>query len=352
MKALQPRTVWVDNIRVAATLAVIIVHVATPPVFTQYDPHGISNTNWWIGNIYDSFCRFCVPVFVMLTGALLIPQRTTLREFLNKRLKRILTPFIFWSLIYLLFNFGLMFRDKGSAALTDLLPWVVTQLTHGVAPHLWYVYMILGIYLFIPIIQPWLITASNKAILFFLGFWILTIIIGQKNIISTVYPLDFRYFSGYLGYLVLGYFISARMSVHTKTRYIAIGVFLLGFLATLWGTYFNTYASGQFSHRFYEYLTINVFLESASLFVIFSSYNPIGHETGIFIKARTIVNKYGYGIYLAHLLVLSLMTHFKIDYSLLTPIVGIPLTALICMLLTCSLVYLLSKLPYGKYISG
>jgi surface polysaccharide O-acyltransferase-like enzyme len=352
MKALQPRTVWVDNIRVVATLAVIIVHVATPPVFTGYNKHDASNTDWWVGNVYDSFCRFCVPVFVMLTGALLVPQRTSLSEFLNKRLKRILMPFIFWSFIYLIFNFGLKFRNIGSQAFTDLIPWVLSQLLHGAAPHLWYVYMILGIYLFIPIIQPWLITANNRTILFFLGIWIFTIIVGQQNLISTEYPLDVRYFSGYLGYLVLGYFISERISVNTITRYIAIIAFLAGFIITLSGTYVYTNATGHFSHRFYEYLTINVLLEAASVFVIFSSYKPAGYKSAILMKISTLINRYGYGIYLAHLLVLSVMAHFKLNYLLFTPVVGIPLTALICLLLTCGLVYLLNKLPYGKYISG
>jgi surface polysaccharide O-acyltransferase-like enzyme len=98
------RSLWIDNARVIATLAVIIVHVATPGVVTDYKTAIDLRSGWSIANAYDSISRFCVPVFVMLTGALLVPQTISLRDFINKRFKRLLMPFLFWSVVFCFFT--------------------------------------------------------------------------------------------------------------------------------------------------------------------------------------------------------------------------------------------------------
>ncbi|MFD1256001.1 acyltransferase [Mucilaginibacter terrae] len=352
MKETNTRLVWIDNVRVIATIAVIMVHVATPAVFTQYNPNSASNTVWWIGNMYDSLCRFCVPVFVMLTGALLLPQTISLSNFLKKRLNRIMLPFLFWSSVYIVFNLALKFRDEGSqVAMHNIGHWLILQLTQGAAPHLWYVYMIIGLYLFIPIIQPWVSIASNKAIIYFLGIWFITLLFHQQKLLSVTSPLDLSYFTGYIGYLILGYFIAERLVISKAILYCAIILFITGVAATLAATYLYTYNQGSFSHTFYEYLTLNVLFAAIGIFIIIKNQQGELRNNAI-NTVRDFVSRYGYGIYLSHLLVISILSHFKIDYSLITPVIGIPLTTLICLLISAALVYIVNKLPYGKYISG
>jgi surface polysaccharide O-acyltransferase-like enzyme len=352
LKETNTRSVWIDNVRVIATIAVIMVHVATPAVFTKYSPNSSGNSVWWIGNMYDSLCRFCVPVFVMLTGSLLLPQTISLSNFLKKRLNRILLPFLFWSLIYLFFNLALKFRDEGTqVAIQHIGPWLLSQLTQGTAPHLWYVYMIIGLYLFIPVIQPWVSKASNIAILFFLAVWFITLLFHQQTWLNANSPLDLRYFTGYAGYLVFGYFISERLVISKAILYSAILLFVTGVALTLAGTYIYTHDQGTFSHAFYEYLTFNVLFAAIGIFIIIKNKQTTSNSDAL-SKVRTIVSRYGYGIYLSHLLVISVLSHFKIDYSLIAPLIGIPLTTLICLLISALMVYIINKLPYGKYISG
>ncbi len=347
MKHVDDRSVWIDDIRVVATLAVIVIHVATQSVFTQYN---VNNLAWWVGNVYDSFCRFCVPVFVMISGALLLPQGMSLGQFLQKRLNRILLPFLFWSMVYIMFDLVLKVRDE-HGSLPNLSSWLFRHLAEGAAPHLWYVYMLAGLYLFIPIIQPWVANASNKAILFFLLIWFLTVIFGQQEEIKVNSPLDIRYFSGYVGYLILGYFIAHRAVVRSTVLWGAVLLFITGAVVTAWGTYISTAQKGAISHEYYEYLTVNVVLASVGIFILFKA---IG--TGRSFKEPGAVSKfigrYGYGIYLSHLLVLSILAHFGINYSLITPVVGIPLTSVICLVISAAIVYIINKLPYGRYISG
>ncbi|WP_158828565.1 acyltransferase [Mucilaginibacter lacusdianchii] len=351
MKETISRTGWIDNIRVIATIAVIAVHVSTPPVFTMYHPNGADNTAWWIGNAFDSLFRFCVPLFVMITGGLLLPQQIGFTAFLKKRLTRILLPFVFWSLIYIGYNLALNIRDHGFGVFHYLPSWVFAQIVQGAAPHLWYIYMIVGIYLFIPIVKPWVTQASNKAILFFLGIWLMVTIVTQQQLVKLDSPLDLRYFSGYMGYLILGYYLSDRLAITSKVRAVAALMLIAGYVITLAGTFFITKSNGHFLHTFYEYLTFNVILTSAGAFILIKGYTSYSGNS-LYTKLRDVISRYGYGIYLGHLLVLNIMSFFRIDYSFITPLIGIPACTMLCLGVTCAIVYLLNKLPFGKYVAG
>ena len=344
------KTNWVDDIKLVATLGVIIVHVASPAVFTEYNSFSNTNTTWWIANFYDSFCRFCVPLFIMVTGALLLPQEINLKLFLQKRLKRILLPFIFWVIVYTAFNLSLMIRDEGFAAFENIGLWLYAQLIQGPSIHLWYVYMIIGLYLFIPIIKPWVQQANNQAILYFLGIWLFVVIINQLKIVTISSPFDVRYFSSYLGYLVLGYYLAHRVTITKTLKNLSIIIFILGFLATLTGTYLASQQKSFFSHDFYDYLTLNVILASVGMFLFIKSWKPNEDKTS-YTTFRSFINKYGFGIYLGHVLVINILSYFGIDYCLLTPWLSIPLVALVCLILTCVMIYILDKLPYGKLIA-
>lgn len=346
------RSAWIDDARVIATLAVIIVHVATPGVVNDYKTAVDLSSGWSIANAYDSISRFCVPVFVMLTGALLVPQTISFTDFINRRVKRLLIPFLFWSVVYLGFHLALKVRDEGIIALSHSGYWILTQFVQGSSPHLWYVYMIVGVYLFIPIIRPWATAAGNKAILFFLALWVITLFMTQQQLISISSPLDLRYFSGYVGYMLLGYYITDRLLITRYIQYLAIALFFGGFIITFLATKSYTINSPLLYQGFYEYLTINVAMEAAGIFILIKSFSTRQFLAGFFNPIRTVISRYGYGIYLAHLLVLSIMAHFKIDGHLITPLIGIPLSAFICLFITALIIYLLNKLPYGKYFIG
>lgn len=350
MEKIQQKTIWVDDIKLMATLAVIILHVASPAVFTEYNSFSDANSNWWIANLYDSFCRFCVPLFIMVTGALLLPQQIGLKVFLQKRLKRIVLPFIFWVSVYLAFNIGLKIRAGGFEAWDNIWTWLYVQLIQGPSIHLWYVYMIIGLYLFIPIIQPWIRQASNQAILYFLGIWLIIIIINQLNIVVISSPFDVRYFSSYLGYLVLGYYLAHKVIITKTLKNLSILVFIIGFLATLIGTFIASQQKNFFSHDFYDYLTLNVVFASAGMFVFIKSWKS-NESINSYTVFRNFINKYGFGIYLGHVLIINILSYFGIDYCLTTPWLSIPLVAFICLILTCIMIYLLDKLPYGKFIA-
>lgn len=95
---------WLNNARIIAILAVVLLHVSSR-VITWSE---LGSNDWWYANLYDSLVRWCVPVFVMISGALLLaPEKAEpLGVFYKKRASRILSPLVFWSLFYMLWDFS------------------------------------------------------------------------------------------------------------------------------------------------------------------------------------------------------------------------------------------------------
>ena len=95
------RIVWADLVRFIAIFMVICIHCSDP---FNVSPEARSNPeyNLW-GSIYGAFLRPCVPLFVMLTGMLLLPVEQEIGQFYKKRMLRVVIPFIVWSLLYNLF---------------------------------------------------------------------------------------------------------------------------------------------------------------------------------------------------------------------------------------------------------
>ena len=92
---------WVDVLRVFAIAAVVIVHVSAD-IITEWS--AVPRSCWWIANFYDSLARGAVPLFVMVSGALLLPKAESYRDFFVKRFQRIVIPFIVWTVFYLLWR--------------------------------------------------------------------------------------------------------------------------------------------------------------------------------------------------------------------------------------------------------
>lgn len=339
---------WATNLRVAATISVILVHV-TAEILYQYGY--VSNFVWWTGNVYDSFVRFCVPVFVMLTGVLMLSRTYELSEFLKKRFSRIVLPFLFWSFVYAMFALNDNISGGHEMSFWEIIEWVIHLLLNGSSYHLWYIYMIIGIYLLVPILSKWIQNATEKEILYFILIWIFTLFINQPVLCIFRINIDLTYFSGFIGYLVLGYYLSIKSFSFPKRIINVTAVFLvfIGVSITIFGTYFLSHDSNSFEEYFYNYNTLNILMVSVGLFLFFKNLEI---TNSIVVQISNFISKYSYGIYLVHVLILRFMRAIKIDYDFINPAFAIPLVTLICLLISTVIIYSINKLPYGKYISG
>lgn len=341
------RLFWADNLRVLATFGVIILHV-TPNLL--YQKEEFSGSVWWISAIYTGTFRFCVPVFVMLTGSLLLSREYDLSSFLREKFMRIVIPCLFWSAIYILFNFTVEISKGKSFTPGEAIKSFLVQLRFGSSFHLWYVYMIIGIYLFIPIIGRWIRSCREKEILYFLLIWLLSITLNLPLIIKIKPAVDLTYFSGFIGYLVLGYYLSNKTFINKKKVTItSASLFIIGILITISGTYFFSKYKGEFRDNFYTYLTPNVALASIGIFLFIKNNYISNNRISAVISFFT---KYNYGIYLIHVMILFFLSEISINWNLFNPVLGIPVTTTICLLLSGSIIYVFNRIPFLKGIVG
>ena len=344
----QGKKEWISNSRALASVCVVLLHVASSVLY-KYSQ--VPNFHWWIGNVYDSFVRFSVPLFLMITGALLLGRQYSYPTFLLRKVIRILIPFAFWTAIYIIYNFIEPPQFNGKLASQSNFAWILQQIQDGSSYHLWYIYMLLGIYITIPLLAKIIARARKLYIELFLVVWVLFITLSTSHTSYSNFEWNLWYYLGYLGYVVLGYYLSI---INTKSRRISAlaGVtFFIGLFITVYGTYYYTdMMEGKFYKNYYSYLIPNVLLMATSVFVLFKNRNS--RLNGIFKRVRNMLDKYSYGIYLSHILVLNYLIMYGVDWYIIHPLVGIPLATIITLIISVAIVYLISKIPFGKYISG
>jgi surface polysaccharide O-acyltransferase-like enzyme len=339
---------WINNLRLVALYAVIILHSASL-LLMQYEK--VSMNDWLIADFLNAVVRFAVPVFVMVTGALSLSREYEIGGFLKKRLLRVVVPFIFWSFVYIgysVYNEELVFTSD----VWGNLKLVLHLLKFGSSYHLWYVYMLIGLYFFMPVIGKFVRHASEKEILYFLLVWLAVVFLTQPYLVRFNPSVDLHYFAGFAGYLVLGHYLAFKdfKAKHLRLWMILLFVFSVAVIAVGSGVIVTGHTWP--STMFFEPVSPAVIMLSASVFLIFKLSAP--KLSPLVLRIRDFAGKYNYGIYLAHALVLYFLDDLLgISYKLCTPIIAIPLTALICFVITLILVWMVSKVPFvGKWISG
>lgn len=144
--------------------------------------------------MFSEIVRYAVLIFLMLSGALLLNRDIELGYFLKHKLARIAYPFIFYLIFSFIFS---LFTDIG--------------FSFNIFSQYWYFWMILGVYLSIPIINKFIQHASIREIEYFLIVFLLASIFYQF-----VLFYDFRnyfnlnFFVAPIGFLVLGYYLSIK----------------------------------------------------------------------------------------------------------------------------------------------
>jgi len=124
----------------------------------------------WPG-IYNSLARVCVPLFVIISGYLLLPIKTDYKIFFKKRITKVIFPFFYFCIFYDIYHFA-----KGEFDWKQFLLHIPQIfLNYGTyLGHLWYIYMILGLYLFMPIISPWIEKAEKVHFYYYFIIWIIS----------------------------------------------------------------------------------------------------------------------------------------------------------------------------------
>ena len=342
---------YLDTLRALATLGVITIHVTTPVLKMMYSRN---MEFWWIGNSIDSCVRFVIAMFLMLSGATMLGKEYKLGEFYKKRFMRVLVPFLFWLLAYWIYRWTNLSPKIQPKEFQAIIQWAVNLfVAEGVSKHFWYIYMILILYLFLPFLGKGLRKLSNSTIFIILTCWVLLNILFSNQIINTLNCVYFfqktkDYFL-YSGYFVVGYYL---MNVSMKTpnyRPINFVVFVCTVLFSAFATYFASKNAHKLDMSFYGSLTVNTIIQSISLFLLVKDSTI---QNRIMDWIISTISNYSYGIYLVHIMVISILFNHRIFWTMAYPLISLPAIILLTLVLSFLFIFVLRKIPGGKYIAG
>lgn len=319
---------------------VIIMHSPVPatinPVTENYGPFLV---------LASYFTSPCVPLFFMISGALLLPCKTGVNafDFIKKRLMKVVGPTFCFSILYVLWN---KFPTGVGDAICKLLSFPLAAQGHGV---MWFMYTLIGLYLLIPIISHWIRSASKSELEFYLCLWGVTLMYPYIDVfleIDTRIEGILYYFVGYGGYLLLGYYLS-KYEVSLK---VLLPLAILMLPMPLFNKIFNW--NLDFVTAFW-YLSMSVAIMTAAWFVIIKRLYSGKKISGIWGKFIESTSNFGFGIYLVHIFLMRAFIWYLpfieciSNYYLQTFVVAI-LTFVGSWLFS----WVISKLPYSQYVIG
>jgi len=370
--------VWLDVVRFIAMFTVVCCHCTDPFNFYPGTAPNIGEIKLW-GAIYGSVLRPCVPLFVMITGALLLPVRGDTSTFYKKRIPRVFYPFLIWSVQYNRFPWITGLLGLNPQIILDFFPYAgeeVMQQSFSVsleyilmipfnfsilAVHMWYIYLLIGLYLYLPVFSAWVEKASERAKLMFLLAWGVTLLLPYYYQFVSNYlwgtcswnSFGMLYaFAGFNGYLLLGHYLKNLEWSLKKTLAIGIPMFAVGYAVTFLGfrhiTALPEYTD-EMLELFFTYCSLNVVMMTIPVFMLAKKVKVNSERMK---KALANLTVCGFGIYMIHYFFTGpsvvLMRAINMPIGL-----QIPVAAILAFAVSWGLVWLIYRAgKVAKYIVG
>lgn len=315
----------------------------------------------------------------MITGALLLPVRGDTSTFYKKRIPRVFYPFLIWSVLYNLFPWITGLLGLNPQIILDFFPYAgeeVMQQSFSVslkyilmipfnfsilAVHMWYIYLLIGLYLYLPVFSAWVEKASERAKLMFLLAWGVTLLLPYYYQFVSNYlwgtcswnSFGMLYaFAGFNGYLLLGHYLKNLEWSLKKTLAIGIPMFAVGYAVTFLGfrhiTALPEYTD-EMLELFFTYCSLNVVMMTIPVFMLAKKVKVNSERMK---KALANLTVCGFGIYMIHYFFTGpsvvLMRAINMPIGL-----QIPVAAILAFAVSWGLVWLIYRAgKVAKYIVG
>lgn len=333
-------SIGIDVARALACFLVVVVHVSATD-FIAFGPR------WWPANFFDSIARIAVPVFFLITGALILVHDEPIWAFYKKRIGRVLPPLVVWSVVY-----AALYRAPGVTPADSFLN-IVKGLSSG---HLWYLYAIIGLYLSAPFLGKIYRASSLLEKRLFLAFWIFVncIVPLFRPLLGSSYDLRVPYhlemFIGYFGFLFMGAYLAERSDTDTSGLKVIsyFFLFVFGSAMTMWLTYSFSIKVGRPVQIFYEYLSLFVVVSAASFFRLSLAVRAIPNKLGGVISLISVCSL---GVYCIHPLVIECVERvFALEHRIGSTWLKIPIITVVVVMVSVVIVYFARKITIMRRI--
>lgn len=357
------RIFYLDILRFIAIICVILAHVCRQ--FCEYAP--VASFRWFTSAFYIDIGVMGVPLFLMISGALLLNREYDLKDFMKRRFSRILIPFVFWSLFLPLckmkfLGFPFTFNEYCRLLFYN---------------QYWFVWMLIGLYLILPIINSFVKEYDIQGLEYMLIIWFIFIILLREQPIDILANIDLKHslgwketLAGFIGFIPLGYYLSfKKFKLNDKTMCI-IGLLILLIFTLINVRY--TYLASSETHKlmYYSYKRLVSTLQVIGLFLFIkyfsdycenNSFDDIKNKIYNFFKENKFVSQIilsisvcSYGMFLIHYFLLYPLIYISDNYFPIfskNPII-LPVVLMFLCISSWLITLVLSKVPILKYISG
>lgn len=340
------RILYADILKIITIYAVLLVHVCGVRWYTDF-----GTNDWFVLNTFLSSIRWCIPVFFMLSGMMILDPdyNLTFKKLYTKSLPRLLCALIFWSLAYRIASpIGNYILHQEPITSTDIQKLYTDFFFDMPWHHLWFMYVIIGIYILAPLLRIFTANAERKHFLYFLLLYLVfgSIIPRLEEMYSTKINFHILDLYSYTGYFIAGYFF-AKYDLKLWEKRI---LYAFGIATLLWSIASSTYTALQVgapvTHYFGDTYPHNMIMAYA-LFVFMK--NKISNSPKLL---RYQDNKYitsmancVFGIYLVHDFFNVILKEIGIDTSILPAIISAPLLTALVFLTSYGVILLIKRIP-------
>jgi len=348
------RIQYLDVLRVLSMLAVVFLHTAAGTLRVDRD-----SAVWHFANVFTSLATASVPLFFMISGALLLrsPSTASVSYTLKKRVPRVLIPFLVWSLVAVAYYAYITWRTNGApdwSLTVDKLKHLPSEPT---AIHLWFMYALIPLYILSPFIKKLIDSLSRDLVVYLLAIWLffscllptvaLFLPASYRPIVTLDPKYDLTFVAGYAGYFIVGYYLMQMKRV-VSTRLVASVAGAAVVCITL-GTWWKTNALGHYVEIFKTYTGIFVVVLSCALFLLVKEWlrrRRLGRVAGTVVGYLAPL---AFGVYLVHNLLVDRLSRW-IHWWPASSVQVVIASYVVVLAASIAVIFVLSRLKPLSYV--
>lgn len=319
-----------DLLRAICCISVVIMHVAAVYSDNEEIIGNFSHAAFSFCDFIQMITRYAVPCFVMLSGAFILGNDKNINfgQFYKHSLFKIGVPTILFSILFVCFR--IVKKESKKVILIDTL-------IGKPMGHMWYLYMLVGLYAVVPFLIWMKKSVSEKQFTFISAFFVLFGMLIHYTC-ELIWPVQFL---EYLGYFCLGYCIKEKaFSIKGNTIIYILGGLIFLFITFLFNE--NSYHTASYNPSFFRSNSFPTIVAGSILF--FTGFSKIRLKS--LCKPIQIISDYSFEIYIIHPLVFGVMNKLvKIGFGMLpNPYWYVPLNFIVTVIMTLLLSVLYKKL--------
>lgn len=329
------RAIDLDVIKILACFLVIVNHTST--YLIQYGQY--TKLNVFFYSFSFMFCKIAVPLFIMVSGSLLLSRQDSFQKIM-KRIMKVMVPLVLLSIVAYVYKYGL-----------DALPgFGLTFLRDPILVPFWYLYLLVGLYLMSPFVAKMVLNMNDHDHRVFI--LLVLIVPGTVSLLGLIFGFSIsKYLMGAFVPYVIGYFVAGHYFRKTELRQNQLlmvwGTLIVSLTAETAAMYLVSMDQGNPAYFLDNITMINTVLVSLCVFILIRYYTSKIHLSGVVIERIGKLSELTWGIYLVHVFIYPRIARFSLIIKVFSfnSIIGLLMLEFSVMVISGLIVWGLKKVP-------